>query len=235
MGAKTMFDLSKSLCDWQEQLRQGEGCSQDDIDELEEHLRDEMAALAQAGLSGEETFLLATRRLGKVDLLKEEFEKVNAPLVWWNRLRWMAMGVLIYLGASTAEVAFRQVLVVGAAAAGLNSYVVGILIPLARVGIMALIVVLAVKVVSHRTVGSQGTHSCTRATKRGVLLGVLLWFTLLPIGQWTMLSLVIGGTHVRPEDMGRISMAVVFGESVLSVVLPLVIAGWLLKPRQWSY
>ena len=116
-----MFDLSKSLHDWEQQLRQGDGCSQDNIHELEEHLREEMAGLVRAGLSSEEAFSLAARRLGKVDALNEEFGKVNTGLVWRNRLRWMASGVLICLGASTAEAAFRSVLTAGLSTNGPDS------------------------------------------------------------------------------------------------------------------
>ena len=228
-----MFDLSKSLRDWQEQMRRGEGCSHEDIDELEEHLHEEMVGLTQAGLSREEAFLLATRRLGKVEVLNEEFGKVNTRFVWLNRLRWMAGGVLIYLGASTAEATFRRVLMTGGAMVGLNSYVAGVLIPLASIAVMALIAVLAVKVVARRRMEGQGSHPCTLATKCRLLLGVLLWFTLLPFGAAIMVAFAC--RYVSPSDMGRMAIATSFGQSVLSVVLPLVIAGWVLKTRRWSY
>jgi hypothetical protein len=226
MGAKTMFDLNQSLHDWQERLRQGEGCSQDNIDELEEHLREEMAGLAQVGLSSEEAFLLATRRLGGVDILKEEFAKVNTSFVWLNRLRWMAIGVLIYLGASTATT-FVRVLELGAATAGLNSYVVGVLSPVARVGVMTLIAILAIKVVSRRTMDSRNTLPLASTTKRRLFLAVLLWFTVLPVGALIVQAWAY--RHVSPEDMQRTAIATGIGQFALSVVLPLAIAGWLLK------
>ena len=57
-----MFDLNKAIDDWREQLARAEACLGDDVAELEEHLREEMAGLRQAGLNEEEAFLLSTRQ-----------------------------------------------------------------------------------------------------------------------------------------------------------------------------
>jgi len=66
-----MFDLNESVDRWRQQMRRGGRCGQDDIAELEDHLREEMTSLEKLGLSGEEAFLLAARRLGRTDMLTE--------------------------------------------------------------------------------------------------------------------------------------------------------------------
>lgn len=228
-----MFDLNEALRNWQEQMNQGDGCSQDDIDELEEHLREEMAGLLQTGLSSEEAFLLAARRLGRVDALTEEFEKVNASSVWRRRLRWMAIGVLIYLAASTAGTAFREALTAGAAIAGVNPYVLGVVSPLASVGIMALIVVLAVKALAHRRLPSPIAYHGVLASRCSVLLAVLLWFTLVPIGARA--AFILACRFASPAEIGTMGVATYFGQFLLSVALPLAIAGWLVKTQQWQF
>jgi hypothetical protein len=227
MGAKTMFDLNKSLRDWQQQLRQGEGCSHDNIDELEEHLREEMEGLTQVGLSREEAFLLGTRRLGNIDFLNDEFGKVNTRFVWLNRLRWMASGVLICLGASTAEAAFRRVLTAGAVMAGLTPLVAGVLITLASIGVMTLAAILVMRAISRRRIDSAGTYPRALAAKCSLLFCVLLWFTLLPLCGSASYAFLF--RHVSPVNWSGLHLGSYYVESALSIILPLVIAGWMLK------
>jgi len=223
-----MFDLNTSLNDWREQLRQGGRCHQEDIDELEEHLREEMTKLERVGLSGEEAFLLAARRLGGVDSLREEFEKVNSSSVWLNRLRWMAVGMLAYLGVSTATKIFGNLILAGAIFTGLHPYAFAVISPLASIGFMAILAVLAVKILASRRMPGLGGNPCTPVVQCGLITVVLLWFTLAPIFS----SITIGfGLYreVEPEVIGRYLGATGLGSFALSVLMPLAIAVWLLK------
>lgn len=63
------FDLATSLAAWRRSLT---GLAPDDIAELESHLLDSMGELQKSGLSEEEAFLIARRRLGKP-------EEIDAP------------------------------------------------------------------------------------------------------------------------------------------------------------
>lgn len=59
------------------------GCFSDsDIDELEDHLREEIASLMQNSLSEEEAFLIAVRRIGNPPSLSNEFRKINTHDLW---------------------------------------------------------------------------------------------------------------------------------------------------------
>lgn len=53
-----------------------------DVDELEGHLRDQVEALTTAGLAPDEAFLVAVRRLGKVDDLSREFAREHSDRLW---------------------------------------------------------------------------------------------------------------------------------------------------------
>jgi hypothetical protein len=68
-----------------------------DLDELEAHLRDAIDKLASSGLSPEEAFLVASRRLGTAGGLTTEFAKVNGQEIWLTRVLWMVGGVLAAL------------------------------------------------------------------------------------------------------------------------------------------
>ena len=53
-----------------------------DVDELEDHLRSQMTALGEAGLSGDEAFLVAVTRMGALDSLAQEFAREHSDRLW---------------------------------------------------------------------------------------------------------------------------------------------------------
>ena len=53
-----------------------------DVDELEDHLRDQIAELAQTGLTPDEAFLVAVRRMGRLDDLSREFAREHSDRLW---------------------------------------------------------------------------------------------------------------------------------------------------------
>src|SRR5207248_9457132 len=59
-----------------------EGTSQSDVEELEGHLRDQLAALTEAGLAGDEAFLVAVKRMGSLDALSREFARAHSERLW---------------------------------------------------------------------------------------------------------------------------------------------------------
>jgi hypothetical protein len=53
-----------------------------DVDELEDHLRDQIASFEQAGLSPDEAFLVAVKRMGDLDSLSREFAREHSDRLW---------------------------------------------------------------------------------------------------------------------------------------------------------
>src|SRR5262249_3358 len=62
----------------------------EDLKELESHVRDSMSQLESKGLSSEESFLVATHRVGNPEKLEPEFAKVNR-----NPLNFIAHGLIL--------------------------------------------------------------------------------------------------------------------------------------------
>ncbi len=91
-----MFDVEKQIEQWRAGLAGSELLDDSTVNELESHLREEMEHLKTSGLSDEEGFLVARRRLGDTTTLEDEFAKVNPHRHFANRLSWMAIGVLGY-------------------------------------------------------------------------------------------------------------------------------------------
>ena len=53
-----------------------------DVEELEDHLRGEVAALRGAGLSEDEAFLVAVKRMGALDAISNEFAREHSERLW---------------------------------------------------------------------------------------------------------------------------------------------------------
>lgn len=92
--------LDAMIQQWRAQLAQSPAFKQENVDELEEHLRDSMARLQLQGLSEEEAFLVASRRIGAGQKLEAEFGKVNRTTVWMQRAFWMLVGLQLWYVAN---------------------------------------------------------------------------------------------------------------------------------------
>jgi hypothetical protein len=97
MENNTEFDLTKSLAEWRRRAAEAPALSTQNLRELESHLKDSIAKLQNCGLSLEESFQIATRRLGSIERLGTEFGKVNAERVWQDRALWVVVGLQAYL------------------------------------------------------------------------------------------------------------------------------------------
>lgn len=53
-----------------------------DVEELESHLRDQIADLQEVGLADDEAFLIAVKRMGSADDLSREFGRENGGVLW---------------------------------------------------------------------------------------------------------------------------------------------------------
>lgn len=95
--ATSPFDLNRSLQEWRRRFDASATIRTENLDEMEAHLRESMAALVRAGLSEEEAFLVASRRLGPSDALEAEYAKIHPGDVRRTRAAWMLAGVFLFV------------------------------------------------------------------------------------------------------------------------------------------
>ena len=74
--------LEEQITQWREYLRRRQAVHGPDVEELEGHLRDQLAALTEAGLTGDEAFLVAVKRMGSLDALSREFARAHSERLW---------------------------------------------------------------------------------------------------------------------------------------------------------
>ena len=77
-----MFDLELNIHSWSDHLRARGNFKETDILELENHLRDEIEDLIKTGLTPDESFLISVKRLGNINLISQEYSKVNSENLW---------------------------------------------------------------------------------------------------------------------------------------------------------
>jgi len=74
--------LEQQIDQWRSYLRRRQAIQAVDAEELEDHLREQVASLESAGLSAEEAFLVAVKRLGALDALSREFAREHSERLW---------------------------------------------------------------------------------------------------------------------------------------------------------
>lgn len=97
MATKTTFNLEASIKNWKESMLKNSSFTSDNIYELESHLLEEIDELQHLGLTEEEAFLIAKKRIGCYQELKTEFYKVNKKTSFLNNIFPYLKGVLLYL------------------------------------------------------------------------------------------------------------------------------------------
>ncbi len=74
--------VEAQIAQWREFILRRRGVTAADADELESHLRDQAADLQASGLSPDEAFLVAVKRLGAQDEISREFARVHSDRLW---------------------------------------------------------------------------------------------------------------------------------------------------------
>ena len=74
--------LEEQIAQWRAYVHRWQALHGPDVEELEGHLRDQLAALTEAGLAGDEAFLVAVKRMGSLDALSREFARAHSERLW---------------------------------------------------------------------------------------------------------------------------------------------------------
>jgi hypothetical protein len=77
-----MESVEPQIAEWRAYVAGAPGVNGRDVDELEDHLRDQIAELNAAGLAADEAFLVAVKRMGDLDELSREFAREHSGRLW---------------------------------------------------------------------------------------------------------------------------------------------------------
>ena len=99
-----------NIASWRDFVEARATISRQDVAELEGHLRDQIDDLAAAGLSDDEAFLIAVKRMGRLDELSREYAREHSDRLWKQLVvaddepgastpvRWLALGLAVAAG-----------------------------------------------------------------------------------------------------------------------------------------
>ena len=74
--------LEEQIAQWRAYVTRRRALHGPDVEELEGHLRDQLLALTETGLAGDEAFLVAVKRMGNLDALSREFARAHSERLW---------------------------------------------------------------------------------------------------------------------------------------------------------
>jgi hypothetical protein len=74
--------LEERIAEWRAYLSRRQAIDAVDVDELEDHLRNQVSDLQAAGLDDEEAFLIAVKRIGDLDALSQEYAREYSERLW---------------------------------------------------------------------------------------------------------------------------------------------------------
>ena len=222
-----MFDLSQQITQWRRSLSQSESVTVTDLDELESHLRDQIDHLALSGLSPEESFWVAQRRIGNTANLPDEFAKVNGSAIFRRRLQWMLIGVVTYLLLLNLASLASTAGTLAAFGVGFHGYRSGwigqgtqFLVTLAGLAL----VIAAMK--------SPGIARLTGSTEGGLYIGlsIVVGSMLLIAAQFLIQFLMV--RLVGVEDFGKSAFILNGFTMAYSVLIPILVVTLLLLLRR---
>jgi len=81
-AADHVVSLEEQVDQWRSYLRRRQAIHAVDVAELEDHLREQIATLVDAGLATDEAFLVAMKRMGNLDALSREFAREHSDRLW---------------------------------------------------------------------------------------------------------------------------------------------------------
>jgi hypothetical protein len=81
-GPDDAVSVEEQIARWRNYLGRRQAIHPVDVAELEDHLREQIAVLAEAGLTADEAFLVAVKRMGKLDALSREFAREHSDRLW---------------------------------------------------------------------------------------------------------------------------------------------------------
>ncbi|MEU5156638.1 permease prefix domain 1-containing protein [Glycomyces sp. NPDC021274] len=75
-------ELETQIAEWRSYMLRRRAVASADVDELEDHLRERVADLTETGLRPDEAFLIAVKRMGRMDELSREFAREHSDRLW---------------------------------------------------------------------------------------------------------------------------------------------------------
>jgi len=226
-----MFDLNEKIAKWRSNLAQSETLAGSDIDELENHLREEIEQLTILKLSDEEAFMVAAHRLGSTDNLAAEYGKINSGMKLRRRLSFMIAGVLAYLLATYFAISASKGWIWIAAVGDVRGYTLGF------VGFISQILTLVAifffgYFIYKRVLYRRGFRKQISRLKTRIILLLSLFVFLIIIIVSPIFFTVITVRNLGPREYAQVAQCLAYTKFVWSILFPALLIILFVKLRR---
>jgi hypothetical protein len=225
-----MFTVEQAVENWKNELRQKQTVMESDIEELESHLRDEMERLKSLGLSEQEAFLIAVRRIGDTTQMAAEFAKVNTAAIWKTRFLWMVVGILMLrILTSCANFLSNAGVMLGHQLAGISWLATGILSAVVQTIILLILLYIFYAIAVKTTLFHQ-------VRKRSAVISMVIVFVLSSLvgASSSFFCKVLLARYCGVEQMGQFALGSSYSSIATAILWPILwiaILLWLM-PRK---
>jgi hypothetical protein len=116
-----MEGVETQIAEWRAHVAKAPAVNGRDVDELEDHLRNQIDELSAAGLASDEAFLVAVKRMGELDVVSREFAREHSGRLWKQLFEPEEEAALLgegWLGALVLAISAAVVIQVARLAAG---------------------------------------------------------------------------------------------------------------------
>ncbi len=110
-------EVEAQIAEWRAYMKNRRELTDSDGEELEDHLRGQIAELTEAGLREDEAFLIAVKRMGSIDEISREFAREHSERLWKQLVLAPARGTASDSTSSSREFLIMVVCALVAAAA----------------------------------------------------------------------------------------------------------------------
>lgn len=213
-----MFRLEDAIENWKLQLNQHQTMSASDIEELHIHLREEIDILMAAGLSQEEAYVIASRRIGSPGELACEFAKINTVAIWKNRFFWMIIGILILqIFSACGNFLARGGALIGCQLVGWNALNTGIISAVIQIAVLLCLLVGFYIAAVHFSI----FQKIPKKTLIGIIIAVSALSFLMNHLAGIGFNILIARFY-SAEQLGQFSLGCNYAAMGLSVLWPVV-------------
>lgn len=242
MENPTPFDLNEAIRRWRAEFGSPSPLNAVELEELEAHLRDHVAALEAGGMTPEAAFRTALKQLGDRQRVATEFAKINPQRVWLERGMWMLTGMMLsWTLVSLALVPHNLAFHAGLLAHG-SPYIVEAVAYLARYSVLAAGAMFCWWILTRRSRwGESVARACVRQPQAAC---VGLWLALLGMsllcGQVTtrVLNWLPPPSEAVVHQLQQVEIGgnVIGGgvENILLAVAVSLLAVWVSRVRRWT-
>lgn len=231
MGETNMYDLNKRIKQWRAYFAQTQSLEKTDIDELENHLREEIDHLKELKLSEEEALLVAKHRLGDSASIAEEYAKIDYSHIFRRRLFWAAAGVLVYLLLTYSAAAVEKTCILIGSMGGVSGYGLGFIGLVSRALIVIAVFFLCYCIYKQTPNNCELMEATCRLTRYGNFLIAIL-IILVAIATTRIIFPVMAFRMLDVQDYAMISAGTSFVKLLWSIILPILLVVVLRKLRR---